>query len=182
MSEDHSAPPPSSAPEVRAVTPAGLRAEAAEYEAKAKRLLEQAANNQIEARNLLDVAEKSRSLAELMENPQKARVGLTSDADSTTLQNVSAISSADLARGMSRSRSKKHPFVRALYEHPDPKKRMTVSDWAEKQGYKIPTVASWFARGKGARRIPQKIAEKIEKELGVPATLAVWKNGILTED
>lgn len=106
---------------------------------------------------------------------------LTSDANSTTLQGVSAIGSAELAQGMSRSRSKKHPFVRALYEHPDPKRRMTVTEWAKRHGYKMPTVASWFARGPGARRIPMSAAEAIEKELGVPATLAVWKNGITTD-
>lgn len=106
---------------------------------------------------------------------------LTSDIKSTTLQSMTAINSAELAQGLSRSRSRKHPFVRALYENPDPKKRMTIAEWAARHGLKKVTVASWYATGNGARRIPQSIAQTIEKELGVPATLAVWKNGITTE-
>jgi hypothetical protein len=106
---------------------------------------------------------------------------LTSNANSTTLQGMTAISSPELAQGMARSRSKKHPFVRALYEHPDPRRRMTVTAWAEAHGFKVPSVGSWFAKGKGARRIPMAAALLIEKELGVPATLAVWKNGITTD-
>lgn len=84
---------------------------------------------------------------------------------------------------MAKSRSKKHPFVRALYENPDPTKRMTVTQWAEAHPpYKPGTVATWFAKGKGARRIPLKAAILIEQELGVPATAAVWKNGINTDE
>lgn len=102
---------------------------------------------------------------------------LTSDVDSTNLHGVNAsTSSAKLARGMSRSRTKKHPFVKALYE----KERITVTEWAKRNGYKSGTVSAWVAKPDAAmaRRIPREAADKIEKQLGVPATLATWRNGI----
>lgn len=106
-----------------------------------------------------------------------ARKSLTIDTDSTNLHGVNAAAnSAKLARGMSRSRAKKHLFVRALYD----KQRITVTEWAKRHGYKPGTVAAWVAKpgSDGARRIPREAADIIETELGVPATLATWRNGI----
>ena len=145
-------------------TPAELRARAVE--------LREQADRYEEAADQLEGAERAVEL-----------LALTSDANSTTLQGMSSISSTELARGVARSRSGKHPFVRALYEHKDPKKRMTVTEWARQHKLKLPTVASWVAnpKSKGARRIPMVEALRIERELGVPASLAVWKNGITTD-
>lgn len=134
----------------------------------------------------LDTANRVRDLAKAVlatpDRPRLEGLPLTSDADSTTLQDVSAIGSQQLARGLAKSKSKKHPFVRALYEHPDPKKRITVAQWAVAHKLKPGTVATWYARGEGKRRIPLTVAQKIELELGIPATLAVWKNGINTDE
>ena len=145
-------------------TPDELRARAVELRQQADRI-DRAAGD-------LEAAERAVEL-----------LTLTSDANSTTLHGMSAISSSELARGVARSRSGKHPFIRALYEHKDPRKRMTVTEWARRHGLKLPTVASWVAKtsSKGARRIPMAEALRIERELGVPATLAVWKNGITTD-
>lgn len=123
-------------------------------------------------------------LAEIL-GAERARL-TSSHGHSTILPPVTATaSSADLIRGIARSKSKRHPFVRALYEHPDPAKRMTVQQWAERHGYKAGTVASWYAKptakGNGGRRIPIKAALAIESEYGVPATVAVWRNGITTD-
>jgi hypothetical protein len=106
---------------------------------------------------------------------------LTLDINPTTIPQVSAISSPELAQGISRSRSKTHLFVRALYEHPDPAKRSTVKGWAKSHGKKTSTVYAWLLKPgtRGARRIPQEDAELIQEELGVPATLKTWKNGII---
>ena len=106
---------------------------------------------------------------------------LTLHADSTSIGSVESTESTALVRGKSKSKSKKHPFVKALYEHEDPKKRMTVTQWADKHGVKVPTVASWVSRGAAKRRIPMRYAKLIEKELGLPATMETWKNGILPE-
>ncbi len=67
----------------------------------------------------------------------------------------------------------KHPFPNALQA-----RGMTVTAWAENHGYDRARVKSWFAVGDGGRRIPRDVAESIEKELGIPATLKTWKNGI----
>lgn len=117
--------------------------------------------------------------------------GLTSTDHQSTItppMNATA-SSTELAKGISRSQSRRHPFVKALYEHPDPKKRMTVAQWAEAHKQEPGTVASWYAKPKadskakraGGRRIPIAFAQQIEKEYGVPATVAVWRNGIKTD-
>src|ERR1041385_2430115 len=167
--------------EPRYLTPDQMILRAEVLEASAKQKL-------AEAQGDLDKAERLRrtaaSLGWSQKNPAETSSvpspRLTSDADSTILPGVNANSSAKLARGMSRSRSKKHPFVRALYEHPDPKKRMTVTDWAKKHGYKPGTVATWVAKpgADGSRRIPREAADLIEKELGLPADSTTWKNGI----
>jgi len=129
-----------------------------------------------EAAALTTRAKQLRGAADTIE-AIRAMGPLTTDANSTILQDVNAsTSTAKLARGMSRSRSRKHPFVKALYE----KQRITVTEWARKHGYKPGTVATWVAKpdAAGARRIPREAADKIEEELGVPATLATWRNGI----
>jgi len=69
----------------------------------------------------------------------------------------------------------KHPFPQALERHVPP---LTLTAWAKKHRVEREVAKSWFASGDGGRRIPREMAEKIEAELGVPATLAVWKNGI----
>jgi len=66
-----------------------------------------------------------------------------------------------------------HPFPMELE-----KRGLTVTFWAKKHNHDRARVKSWFAVGDGGRRIPRAIAEAIEKELGVPATLRTWKNGI----
>lgn len=101
---------------------------------------------------------------------------LTSDIDSTTIEAVSSptVSSAELSRGMAKSKSKRHPFVRELYD----RKRVTVSQWAKEHGVPVASVSSWVSKGPGARRIPMRWAKVIQEELGLPATLATWKNGI----
>jgi hypothetical protein len=110
---------------------------------------------------------------------------LTSNRDSTITTQVSAspiVISAKLSRGMGRSRVKKHPFIRALYESTDPKRPpQTVTDWAEAHDVPVATVASWVSKGKGGRKIPMRWAKVIETELGVPASVAIWRNGILSE-
>jgi hypothetical protein len=58
---------------------------------------------------------------------------------------------------------------------------MTVSDWARSKNLPVATVSSWVSTGGGKRRIPMRWAKAIEEELGVPATVATWKNGITTE-
>ena len=72
-----------------------------------------------------------------------------------------------------RPRETTHPFPKALEA-----KGMTVTAWAAKHGHDRVRVKSWFAEGSGGRRIPREEAERIEKELGVPATIRTWKNGI----
>jgi hypothetical protein len=140
----------------RSVTPESLRAEADALDAEIERLREEATD--------------LRRLADRMEQrATRSSSDLTSNADSTILQDVIANSSGKLARGISRSRSKKHPFVRALYENPDPKKRMTVTDWAKKNGFKPGTAATWVKPPKsdGARRIPREAVEKIREQFGL---------------
>jgi hypothetical protein len=110
--------------------------------------------------------------------------GLTSDGHSTSIPPVSAspiVISAKVSRGMGRSRSKRHPFIKALYEPPPTSNRepMTVTDWAHNKGIKPGTVSSWVA--KNGKKIPRRWALVIESEFGIPATLGVWRNGILTE-
>lgn len=65
----------------------------------------------------------------------------------------------------------KHPFAVALAE-----RGSSVAEWARAHKLSRETVQFWVA-AKG-RKIPRAYAEAIEKELGVPATAAVWKNGI----
>jgi hypothetical protein len=129
-----------------------------------------------EAAALTTRAKQLRGAADTIE-AIRAMGPLTTDTDSTTLQDVNANTSSKLARGMSRSRAKRHPFVKALYE----KKRITVTEWAKRHGLKPGTVASWTVKpGEGgARRIPREYADKIQEELGVPATLETWKSGII---
>lgn len=67
----------------------------------------------------------------------------------------------------------RHPFPRAL-----DKKGIAVEAWARDHGINAVTVRAWYGKGEAGRRIPRAIAEIIEHELGVPATLDVWKNGI----
>jgi hypothetical protein len=168
------------------VDPKELRqqADALEREARAKADAEvlQAHQRAEALRRAADVLDQPlqtvrQATAEIAEE----RRALTSDAESThTAQPMSTptISSAELARGMSRSRSKRHPFLRALYEAEDPKKRKTVTDWANAHGVPVPTVASWYSKGSNKRRIPMRWARVIEKELGLPATVETWRNGI----
>jgi hypothetical protein len=67
----------------------------------------------------------------------------------------------------------KHPFPVALYNAgTDP------TSWATKHGYSRETVKSWYAEGDGGRPIPLEAAQLINKQFGVPATKAVWKNSI----
>ena len=155
------------------MTPESLRAQVNVLLDAEKRMLEvdlpkQAAFVRREAEKLRRAAQTIGIAIEDIHNLDVA-ADLTSDADSTTLRNVIANSSGKLARGISRSRSKKHPWVRALYDNPDPKKRMTVTDWAKKNGYKPGTAATWVKDPKsdGARRIPRDAVEKIRKQYGL---------------
>jgi hypothetical protein len=66
-----------------------------------------------------------------------------------------------------------HPFPLALEAN-----GLTVTAWAKKHRVDRAVVKGWFAEGDGGRRIPREWANRIETELGIPATLATWKNGI----
>ena len=65
-----------------------------------------------------------------------------------------------------------HPFPRALEAAGS-----SVAAWARSHRLKLPTVRSWYLSA-NKRRIPRRWARVIERELGVPATEEVWKNGI----
>jgi hypothetical protein len=133
-----------------------------------------------EGQALLDEAERWERAADLID-------GLTSSRQSTNSLQVSSpqVISAKLSRGMGRSRVKRHPFIKALYEPPEGSKRkpMTAKAWALAHDVPVASVTSWVARrdSAAARKIPMHWAKLIEKELGVPATLDVWRNGILSE-
>lgn len=64
-----------------------------------------------------------------------------------------------------------HPFTRALHGQ-----GMTVTEWAAKHDVDRGTVKFWYIPG--GRKIPRKMADLIQRELGVPATAKTWKNGI----
>lgn len=101
--------------------------------------------------------------------------------DSTTprrnkpLRNISPESSAHKRAAISRQRQRHgdHPFVAVVQE-----RYGSVSAWAQHHGLKIPTVSSWYSTGALRRPIPRLWADRIHTELGVPATDAVWPNGI----
>lgn len=140
-------------------TPRALRDAAEKLERQAARDLAEAAALR-EAARQIEALETSR---------------LTQDPDSTTLDEMSsAISSADFARGVSRSKHKDHPWLKVMYHHKDPAKRMTVTAWAIAHGKEPGTVASWLSK----RRIPLSVAKTIEEEYGVKATLKNWPQGI----
>lgn len=155
------------------MTPAEMREEAERLEKQAAAMTAAMTARAQQLRNVADQIDRLQRAVSTGDLPG----GLTSDADSTNLHGVNAsASSAKLARGMARSRTKKHPFVKLLYE----KQRMTITEWARRHGLKSGTVATWVAKpdAASARRIPRETANMIEKELGLPATLATWKNGI----
>ena len=60
-----------------------------------------------------------------------------------------------------------------------------IDRWSKEHGYNPKRVRSWYQKS-GGRRIPRKIAEAIELEMGkddkdrpvVPASLESWPNGI----
>lgn len=74
-----------------------------------------------------------------------------------------------------------HPFAQWLKA-----RGVTVAEWARDHGYKRERVKSWMQKGPGARPIPRAAAEAIateatpegKKRSAVPATAAVWQNGI----
>lgn len=66
-----------------------------------------------------------------------------------------------------------HPFPRTLVA-----RGSSVAEWAEAHGLKRVVVRSWYAPKPDGRRIPAKWAKAIEREFKIPATEAVWSNGI----
>lgn len=67
----------------------------------------------------------------------------------------------------------KHPFPAAIDAAGG-----TVEGWARDHSVNVKTVKAWYSKGEAGRRIPKAMAEAIERELGVPATVAIWRNGI----
>jgi hypothetical protein len=66
-----------------------------------------------------------------------------------------------------------HPFPRALEA-----KGSHVAEWADKHKVPRETAKSWHSPPPTGRSIPRHFAKVIERELKIPATLDVWKNGI----
>ena len=64
-----------------------------------------------------------------------------------------------------------HPFTRALHE-----RGKTLAEWAKLNRLDRGTVKWWYV--KDGRPIPRKWADAIAAELGVPATVRTWRNGI----
>ena len=143
-------------------TPRQLRAAAEKKERSAQLLL-------AEARALRGAADQLEQLSR--------QTPLTTDRDSTTIEGMPAIDSADFVRGVSRSKHRDHPWLKAMYEHKDQKKRLTVTAWALANGYKPGSAASWLS----GKRIPLSAAKKIEAQYGVRATLRNWPNGIFAD-
>jgi hypothetical protein len=76
-------------------------------------------------------------------------------------------------RRVGRPTKSKHPFSVALEA-----RGSTVAEWARAHGYEREVVKSWISKPPHGRRIPMVVAKLIEKQLGVPASEAVWRNGI----
>ena len=76
-------------------------------------------------------------------------------------------------RRVGRPSTSAHPFRVALEARGE-----TMAAFAAKHGYTKPIVRAWFTPGPSGRRIPSEAARLIEREYGVPATEAVWLNGI----
>jgi hypothetical protein len=74
-----------------------------------------------------------------------------------------------------------HPFAVWLKAQ-----RLSLTEWAFNHGFKRERVKSWIAEGDGGRPIPRAAADLIavestppgKKRPAVPATAAVWTNGI----
>jgi len=135
-----------------------LRQKAAALEAEATGLLKDAA----EFRRLAD-AMRAQSVQDLPK--------------STKTRSLILMDSTHAAEGAGRWRGRppktKHPFSVTLRERDSHPKL-----WAEAHDVPYSTVKSWFASGAAARAIPRKYAELIQHELGLPATISTWKNGI----
>lgn len=104
-------------------------------------------------------------------HPSLSRSELTSGVERTKDRYVTPVD-IPRDRNVGRPIETKHPFTKALDE-----KGMTVADWARAHDFEPTRVKSWY-REKGGRAIPRKVAEAIERELGVKATARVWKNGL----
>jgi len=98
---------------------------------------------------------------------------LHSEQGTNTVPNMQAATESARRSRPGRPLTAKHPFPVALEA-----KGSTVTAWAKRHRLDRAVVKAWFAKGDGGRRIPRDMADKIEAELGVPATLAIWKNGI----
>jgi hypothetical protein len=99
-------------------------------------------------------------------------LALTDAPNSRTLPDGMAQSLIELRRP-GRPTKSRHPFPVALEA-----RRKTVAEWARDHRLEREVVKAWFAPGTAGRRIPLQWAKTIQKELGVPATEDVWRNGI----
>jgi hypothetical protein len=102
---------------------------------------------------------------------QEAR--LSAAPKSRTLSEMAQAVAAEGPRRRGRPTKTKHPFPVALE-----KRGTTVAEWARANGLEREVVKSWFAPPPAGRRIPAVWAERIATELRIPASEAVWKNGI----
>lgn len=99
--------------------------------------------------------------------------GLSAAPKSRTLTQVAQPEAAE-PRRRGRPTKSKHPFPLALEAA-----GTTVAEWARENDLEREVVKSWFAPGDAGRRIPALWAQRIARQFkSVPATDAVWKNGI----
>jgi hypothetical protein len=103
---------------------------------------------------------------------RRALEELQGDPNSRTLLDGMAQAQPEIRRP-GRPTKSRHPFPVALEA-----RRKTVAEWARDNGLPREVVKAWIATGSAGRRIPLSWAKAIQKELGVPATDDVWRNGI----
>jgi lambda repressor-like predicted transcriptional regulator len=138
------------------LTPAEARAAADQFDAEADRVERAAA---LEAAGLRFAAAEIRA--------QVAK-GLTIARDRAIVRHKMQAADSRTLRAVGRPIELDHAFPKALK-----RANVTMVEYARKLGKNRSTVKSWVDRP-----IPRAMAEFIEADLGVPATLVSWPAGI----